>query len=141
MPIDSWVGPGLGANDPSKMSASKRIHAEEYSPLYVHNQCLCPQSEPCPTPASPGDLARLAGSCGPSSYEITAFVFVPGACEFFICPLRVKSLFPLSCGALAVRPASLQSQMLWGLLFPVPDPLAGGLDIGFRTLSSVEEPL
>ena len=45
-------------------------------------------------PCFPRDLARLAGTCGPSSYEITAFVLVPGACEFFCMPFKSKVSFP-----------------------------------------------
>ena len=61
---------------------------------YVHNQCLCPQSEPCPTPASPGDLARLEGRCGPSSYEITAFSLFLVHVSFFCMPFKSKVSFP-----------------------------------------------
>ena len=51
--------------------------------------------------------------------------------SFFVCPLRVKSLSPYPVELLQSKPASLQSQLLCGLLFPMPDPLAGGLDMGF----------
>ena len=39
------VGPGLGDNDPSKLPASRRVHAHQYS-WYIHHQSLCPQGEP-----------------------------------------------------------------------------------------------
>ena len=42
---------------------------------------------------------------------------------------------------LKVSPAGLQSQMLWGLIFPVQDPWAGKCNTGLRPLTPLEEPL
>ena len=59
-----------------------------------------------------------------------------------VCALQEWSLcFPQSCGAPALKPTGLQSQMLWGFLFPMPDPQAGDPVLGLRTLTPVGEPL
>lgn len=42
---------------------------------------------------------------------------------------------------LQLSPSGLQSQILWGLIFLVPDPWAGEPDVGLRTLTPVGEPL
>ena len=39
------------------------------------------------------------------------------------------------------RPTGLQSQMLWGLLLPMPGPQAGEPNVELRTLTPVGEPL
>ena len=44
-------------------------------------------------------------------------------------------------GLLQVNPGGLQSQMLWELIFPVPESWAGEPDMGLRTLTPVGEPL
>lgn len=54
---------------------------------------------------------------------------------------RVESQFPLSpVGFLQFRPTGLQSPVLWGLLFLVPDT-PGWEPTGFRTFTPVGEPL
>ena len=54
-------------------------------------------------------------------------------------PPRVKSLFPLSpVELLYASSTGLQPQMLWGLLFPMQDPQAREPDMGFGTLTSME---
>ena len=79
-----------------------------YVPRVSHVQPLLPQET----------LQRLEGRCGPSSYEITAFVLVPGACEFFCMPFKSKVSFPLSCGALAVK--ACQPSKSTALRAPLP---------------------
>ena len=44
-------------------------------------------------------------------------------------------------GLLQLNPGGLQSQMLWELIFPVPEAWAGEPDMGLRTLTPVGEPL
>ena len=61
--------------------------------LYICHQCLYPQSESQPAPASSGHLSRSVGSSDPGSYEVTASAFVPGVCETSVYPFGVKSLF------------------------------------------------
>ena len=86
IPTGCWVGPGLGDNDPSKVPASRRVHADQYS-WYIHHQSLCPHC----CPSSP---ARLAGKSGPGSYQITALAFGLVHVRFSVHLSRVKSLFP-----------------------------------------------
>ena len=56
-------------------------------------------------------------------------------------PLRVKPLFPLSCGLLQKGTTGLQSQRVRGLVFLVLDPRAGKPDLGLRTPTSTGETL
>lgn len=49
----------------------------------------------------------------------------PVCTGFCVCPLKVMCVFPQSHGASAVKPGGLQSQMLWELIFPVPEAWAG----------------
>ena len=46
---------------------------------------------------------------------------------------------PSPVEVLQLNPAGPQSQTLWGLLFPLPDPQAGKLDTGLRTFTPVGE--
>ena len=80
-----WVGPGLGA----RMSASRRAHADEYSPDISATSVYAPSvghSRPLPPPASPGDPPRPAGRSGPDTYQIAAFALGPGAREILHAP-------------------------------------------------------
>ena len=112
------------------------------APRYVHHQCLRPQGEPQPSPLPlPRDPPRPVGKPGPSSYKITAFALGPSAHEILCAPFKTEVSISPSLGAPAVKPASFQSQMLWGLLFPVPDFWAGGPNVRLRTCIPVGEPL
>lgn len=74
----------------------------------------------------------------------TESLFCPGSqCTWnLVCALpRIESLFHQSYGATALKPYCLQSQILWGLLFPVTDPQTVEPDVGLRTLAPVGEPL
>ena len=93
------------------------------TPRYVRHQLLCPQREPQPPPSSPGDPLRPAGMSVPGSYEVTAFALGLSAHEILCAPFKSEvSVFPKPVELLQLSPTSLQSQMLWGLLFPMPDP-------------------
>ena len=81
------------------MAASKRAHANEYSPElpHHHHQCPCPYSEPQlpPPPASAGDPPILAGKSGPVYYEVTAFFpWVLVHTRPCVRPPRMEFLFP-----------------------------------------------
>ena len=59
-----------------------------------------------------------------------------------VCTLQEWSLcFCQSCGAPGHMPCSLQCQMLWGILLPMPDPQAWEPDVGLAILTPVGEPL
>ena len=90
------------------------------SPNGCH-QCLCPQGElqlpPTPLGDSPDQQVRLTQA------PITASTLDPGACESLCAPFKsTVSTSHSSLGLWRVSPAGLQSQMLWGLVFPVYDP-------------------
>ena len=129
------MGPGLGADDPSKTSASSRVHVDEHS-----SESPLPQGEPWPHPASPGHPPRLAGRSGLGSCEVTAFALGPGTCKTLCASSKNGvSASPSPVELLQSSPAGLQSQMLWGLLPLMPDPQAGEPDMGLRTLTPVGE--
>ena len=75
---------------------------------------LCPQGEPQPPFAPPGDSPRPAGRCSPGSYQITAFALGPSAHEI-LCVLKVRSVFP---------------PVFWGLSFWCQIPGLGSLTWG-----------
>ena len=66
----------------------------------------------------------------------------PRVCEILCAPFNggvSVSYGPL--GLLYVSPTDLQSQMLWGLIFPVQDPWAGEPDMVLGLLVPWGEPL
>ena len=131
-PLGCWLGPGLG----EKMVPSERAHSNEYSPELLPPVSLSPQW----APASAGDPPILAGKSGPVSYEVTAFS--PGSwCTWDpVCaPKSGVSVSPSPMEFLQSNPAGLQSQILWGLLLPLPDPQAGEPDMGLRAFTPVGE--
>ena len=111
-------------------------------PQYVCHQCLCPHGNSSHSSASPGDSPRPAGGSSPGSYQVTAFALRPSVHEALCVPFESKvSISPSPVGLLQLSPIGLQSQMLWGLVFLVPDPQAGEPDMELRTLIPVGEPL
>ena len=107
---------------------------------YICHQGLCPQVELQLPPTSSGDSRRPAIRSGPGSCQITAFALGPSTCEILCAPfINEVSISPSPLGLLLLSPSGLQSQMLWGLMFPVPDTGAGETDMGLRTLTPVGE--
>ena len=118
------------------VSCQHSVHLFECSPT-----CLPPGSVSswwaaarCPLyrhPASPGHSPGPAGGSGPGSHDITALALGPGACEILCVPFKSEvSLSPSPVGFLQLSPAGLQFQMLWGLVFLVPDLWARGAGEG-----------
>ena len=71
-----------------------------------------------------------------------SLLFPPGSwcAQDFVCALQEWSFcFHQSCGNPAIKSCWLQSQILWGLFFPLPDPQAGKPDMGCRTFTPVGE--
>lgn len=130
-----WVGPGF-----SKMAASGRAHTSVYS-LETPPPRSGPHIEPQPPSASPGDPPRPTGRFDPDCYRVSAFPWVPVHMKAFVCPYRMESLFTPSWGASALKPWCPSTQMLQGILLPMPKPQAGETDMGFRSLTPVGEPL
>ena len=76
------------------------------------------------------------------SCQITAFALGPGVHEILCVTFKSEvSITPSPVGLLQLSPTDLQSRMLWGLVFTVLDPWAGGPDMGLRILIPVGEPL
>ena len=121
-----WVGLGPGGE-----------MVQEGSHQSCCCQCLCSCSEPQLPPTSAGGSPILAGRSGPVSYEVTAFF--PGSwCTLECLPSKSgASVSPSPVEFLQSNPAGLQSQILCGLLLPLPDPQAGKSDVGLRTFTSV----
>ena len=93
VPTGCWVGSCLGTNEPVVPLALASMVEEHLR--YGCHQCPCPQGERQPPTASPGDPSRPVGRSGPGFYHIIAFPWVPVHVRFYVCPLRVKSLFPV----------------------------------------------
>ena len=103
-------------------------------------QCLCPYCEPQPPLASAGDPLILAGRSGPVSYGVTVFFPLVLVHTRLCVPSNSGvSVSPSPVEVLQSNPTGLQSQILWGLLFPLLGPQAGKPDIGLRTFTSVGE--
>lgn len=94
------MGPGLDASHPSKTSALRRVHADEYSLIYTQPAFMTLEG----ATAAPLPLASLEDSPGPSgrsglgSYEVTAFALSPSAGKTLCLPC-----FSQSCGALTIK--------------------------------------
>ena len=92
------------------------------TPWYICHQRLCPQSESQPPLTSLGDPPRQASRSGPSFYEISIFALGPRICEILSAPFKSEvSISPSPVELLQSGPTGLQSQMLWGLPFLMPD--------------------
>ena len=90
-------------------------------------KCSCPHNEPQPTPASPGDPPRPVSRFSPGSYGVTALPWVPVHVKACVCPPRVESLFPQSCGgALALKHHWLSKPNALGAPSPNTRPLGLG---------------
>ena len=99
--------------------ASTSVHVVERTPQSGCCQFLCPQGELKLHPASPEDSPRSAAGSEPGSFQIPAAPLSPRAREILCAPSKSGvsvSYNPL--GHLKVSPTGLQSQMLWGLVFP-----------------------
>ena len=99
---------------------------------------------PSPTPPTTftGNPPIAAGRSGPSSCEVTAFYPGSWGTRGLVFSLQEWSFcLPQSCAIPAIKPTDLQSQMLSGLLFPMPDPQAVEPDPGLSSFTPVGEPL
>ena len=87
-----------------------------------------------------GHSPRPECKSGSSLYQITSFAFCPNVHETLCVPFKSKvSIFPSPGGFLQLSSADPQSQMPWGLVFPVSDRWAGDPDMGLRTVTPVRE--
>ena len=92
--------------------------------------------------ASLGVSPRSSGGSDPGSFQITASALAPGVCEILCASFKSGTSISHSPLALPkVIHARLQSQIFWGIIFPVQDPWAREPDVGLRPLTPWEEPL
>ena len=137
-PNHCCVGPGLSA----KIATSRRAGTDDYA-LGLYHQCPSPYSELQLTPTSPGRHCwDLQANSVPGAHGVIALPWFPVVMKPCMHPPEWSLCFPLvlwnSCSQV---PVAFKSQMLWELIFPMPDPQAGEPDTGLRTLSHVGEPL
>ena len=114
VPVGYWVRPGLDA----KTAASGRANADQYSPG--------------PLPQRPVGQSAAADPCLPRRPSRTQVgpALVPlellAGSQCTLCGLPEWSLcFSRPVELLHSSPTGLQSQVLWGLFVPMPDPQAG----------------
>ena len=129
-PIGCWVGPGFGANDPSKMSASSKSSWRwillniSVTGFYVPRV-----SHSCPPP-SQETLQDQQVDLAQASMKL---LLLPGFQVHEILHVPFKSEVSASLSPVELllsSPTGLQSQMLWELLFLMPGPRLGRLTSG-----------
>ena len=101
-----------------------------------------PHNETQISPVSPGDPPSSTVRSDPDSYGVSALPWNPvhmKACVNFF--RNGVSISPSPVELLHTSPAGLQSQVLLGLLLPVPDPEEWEPDMGLRTLTPAGESL
>ena len=101
------VGPSLGPNCSSWMSAPTKSSSRGTLPDISTTSFYEPRERATAAPSSPGDPLRPEGRSGPGMRPC-------------VCPPRVESLSPLLLWN------SCAQARLWGLLLPMPDPPGWG---------------
>ena len=113
-----WMGPGLAANDPSKMSTSSQSSCRWPSPQYFYHQYLCPQDEPPLSSPSEETLKTPTDRSFSGFYEVTAFALSVGVHEILCVAFKSGvSISSSSVKLLPLSPTGLQSQRVWRLFF------------------------
>lgn len=106
----------------------------------VFQQCLCPQGGPRPPPVSPEDTPKISSGFDPGYYPVTAFALGPDALEILCALFKSEvSISPNPVELLQSSSTGFQGQLFWALFLLVPDPHAGGLDVGLSILTLVGE--
>ena len=78
---------------------------------------------------------RLAGRSDLYFFQMTVFPLSPGTCEILYVPFKNEISISLSSlGLWKLSTTGLQSQVLWGLLFPVQDPWVREHNVRLRPL-------
>ena len=78
---------------------------------------------------------RLAGRSDMYFFQMTVFPLSPGTCEILYVPFKNEISISLSSlGLWKLSTTGLQSQVLWGLLFPVQDPWVREHNVRLRPL-------
>ena len=125
------------------ISLWKRPHRSVFSSTFsssVFQQCLCPQGGPRPPPVSPEDTPKISSGFDPGYYPVTAFALGPDALEILCALFKSEvSISPNPVELLQSSSTGFQGQRFWALFLLVPDPHAGGLDVGLSILTLVGE--
>ena len=122
--------------------ASTHVIAVEWAPQNACHHCLLPQDESQLHSASPEGSPRSASVSDPASFQTTASALGLRACEILCVPFKSGVSVPYSHLALPnVKPTGFQSQVFWGLVFPIRDLQAGEPDMRIGPLAPGGEPL
>ena len=114
------------------------------TPQCLCHQCPCPHSEPWLTLPLPSQetFQDQQVSLAQAPMKSVFFSLSPSVHETLCTPSKRGVSVSVSVGEfLQSNPTYLQSEMLWELLFLMPDPQTGEPDVGLRTLIPVGEPL
>ena len=129
VPTGWWAGPGpalISWREDSKMVlTTTSVLVVGCTPKNSCCQHLCPQGEFQLPPASLGGSLRSASGSDP--LKSLLLPWVSEYVRFCECPLRVESISYIPLALPKASPAGLQSQMFWGLVFLMQDPLAWGV--------------
>lgn len=135
------MGPVLGANE--LQEGFQGVHQHQHPCGGSSQESLPPGLGPwwvsssCPPLPSPGDSPRPAGQSGPDSYQVTS-ALCPGSHKILCASLKDEaSIFYSFLGPLKVPWPSKSTAL--GAHLPGSGPLE--LNVGFRPLTPVEEPL
>ena len=115
VPAGYWLVLGFWTKGSKKLAATAARRVK-YSPICVS----VPRMSSSDPPTSPGDSPRAAGRPGLLNYCFCPWTWLGVS---FSVPFRTK--VSVSSGPVGFLPLSLpalQSQVLWGLVFPVQDP-------------------
>ena len=137
--IGCWDESDLG----EKTVASRSAHATKNTPELLQPVSLSPQWAAA-VPAAPPTLQENL------LYQQVGLTQAQALMKPLLSPL-VPDVYETLCvtfksgvslsSVLRSNPTDLQSQILWGLLFPLPDTQPGKPDVGLRTFTLFEKPL
>ena len=107
--------------EPTVAPVRTSIHAGESSHEWLLSVYVMSPGQTGAAPTSVNILQDQQQAC-PESYPITASALGPSTCEILCVPFRSEvSIFSSPVGLSKLSSTSLQSQIFWGLIFPVQD--------------------
>ena len=134
-PVGCWEGPGPDA----KTRVSGRAHAHQFPLVPRPPVSLSPQWATA-APTSPGDPPDQ--QAGLTQAPVESLLLLGPSVHVTLWAYQEQNLFPPSpVELLHSSPAGPQSQMLFGLLLPMPEPQTGEPNMGLRILTPVREPM
>lgn len=113
----------LQPHDGQDPGVSQELLVAQLSPLTQHRP---------PPNCAPRSGLRVLGACDSAGPELFSWLrpALQGGPSSSCAPFKSEISFPLQ-----LIPTGLQSQVLWGLIFPVLNPQTGEPDAGLRTLT------